>query len=76
VTLITNTGPLIALAKVDQIMLLKQLFGSVSTPLAVQRELLAKRGMAVTPLLKEMRHEGYWLSDNLLEVAAKLSGEG
>jgi predicted nucleic acid-binding protein len=29
----------------------------------------------VIPLLEEMRKKGYWLSDNVLAVAAKLSGE-
>ena len=43
-TIITNTGPLIALAKTDQLTLLQRLFKSVSIPPAVQRELLAKSG--------------------------------
>ena len=43
-TIITNTGPLIALAKIDKLTLLQQLFESVSIPPAVQRELLAKSG--------------------------------
>lgn len=159
-TIVTNIGPLIALAKVDQLALLPQLFGDVYTPLAVQRELLAKRGLevdrlivaldefitvetapelrpevrivtsdldvgereaialayesrkilliderlgrmaarrlnlsvtgtvgvlitakqaglvpSVTPLLEEMRQQGYWLSNKLIEIASRLSGE-
>lgn len=30
---------------------------------------------AVCPLLDEIRHRGYWLSEALLETAAKLAGE-
>ncbi len=41
---VSNTGPLIALAKVDHLFLLKQLFGQVFIPPAVYRELLAKSG--------------------------------
>ncbi|MCP4425717.1 MAG: DUF3368 domain-containing protein [Chloroflexi bacterium] len=159
-TIITNTGPLIALAKIDQLTLLQRLFESVSIPPAVQRELLAKSGPdadrldtalhqfinvttkpdlpaevrvatdhlddgerqaialayaektvlviderlgryaarqlgitvtgsvgilieakqrgfipAVVPLLQDIRHYGYWLSDNLVSIAAKLAGE-
>ena len=41
---VSDTGPLIALAKVDQLILLERLFGKVLIPSAVQRELLAKHG--------------------------------
>ncbi len=41
---VSNTGPLIALAKANQLVLLKQLFGQVLIPPAVHRELLAKSG--------------------------------
>ncbi|MDW8326684.1 MAG: hypothetical protein RMK99_08970 [Anaerolineales bacterium] len=41
---VSNTGPLIALAKVDRLDLLKSLFGQVLIPSAVQYELLAKAG--------------------------------
>ncbi|HEX8200083.1 MAG TPA: DUF3368 domain-containing protein [Isosphaeraceae bacterium] len=40
----SNTGPLIALAKVDQLALLKTMFADVLIPPAVHRELLAKVG--------------------------------
>jgi len=43
-TAVCNTGPLIALAKVDQLHLLEQLFGPVHIPPTVHRELLAKSG--------------------------------
>jgi predicted nucleic acid-binding protein len=159
-TVVSNTGPLVALAKVDKLSLLEQLFGRVHIPPAVHRELLAKRGSelprlddalarfievtqvpriapavkiatlrlgpgeqqaialayelkallviddrlgraaarrlglvitglagvlvraketelitAVRPLLNEIRQHGYWLSDELLDVAAKMAGE-
>jgi predicted nucleic acid-binding protein len=157
---VSNTGPLIALAKVDRLDLLPRLFETVEIPLAVHRELLAKSGpeaaaldralrdfvqvvspgepplsvtaatsrldagerqavalayqrrslllmddmqgraaarrlgLAVTgvvgvlvqckaagalpavgPLLRDIRQQGYWLSDEMLEIAAKLAGE-
>lgn len=43
-TIVTNTGPLIALAKADQLGLLQQLFTTIFIPPAVHRELLAKSG--------------------------------
>ena len=157
---VTNTGPLIMLAKIDQLTLLQQMFTTVFIPPAVHRELLAKSGPevnrldaalaqfieimpkprlssavltitghleageqqaialahaqkttlvidvrlgrlaarqlgiavtgsagilieskrrgyipAVIPLLEAARQHGYWLSDGLLAVAAKLTGE-
>jgi predicted nucleic acid-binding protein len=160
-TVVSNTGPLIALGKADQLALLKQLFGQVLIPPAVHRELLAKSGSesarldealmdliqvtqspplspevkiatlrldigeqqvialayerkaslviiderlgraaarqlgltvtglagvlvrakeaelipAVRPLLEGIRQRGYWLSDEILDIAAKLAGE-
>ena len=159
-TVVSNTGPLVGLAKVDQLHLLEQLFGEVHIPPAVHRELLAKTGPeaprlddalarfiktnqmpqfppmvtivtqrlgpgeqeavalayelkaplviddrqgraaarrlgmaimgvagvlirakeaslipAVRPLLDDVRQRGYWLSDELINVAAKLAGE-
>ena len=157
---VSDTGPLIALAKIDKLYLLGDMFGEVLIPPAVHRELLAKSGpesarldealqgflksvsaphvvpevklatvrldcgereavalayerkamlvvderlgrmaarglglvvtgvigilirakqsgfeLSVVPLLEEMRQKGYWLSDNVLAVAAKLAGE-
>ena len=39
---VSDTGPLIALAKVDQLSLLEKMFGEVHIPPAVHRELLVK----------------------------------
>ncbi len=44
-TIVSNTGPLIALAKADQLALLRDLFGDVCIPPVVHRELLAKFGV-------------------------------
>jgi len=159
-TVVSNTGPLIALAKADRLSLLERLFKQVHIPPAVHRELLAKSGpevarlddalagfiqvtptprippevkaatsrlgpgeqqaialayelkaplviddrlgraaarrlgLAITglagvliraketglipsvrPLLDEIRRQGYWLSDELLDIAARLAGE-
>jgi hypothetical protein len=158
--IIADTGPLIGLAKVDQLTLLAQLFEQIYIPPAVKRELLAKHGLeanrlekalqdilivtsrpdlspevqsataaledgereaialahseqlpllvddrrgrsvtqrlgvsvfgtagfllhakrvrripSILPILQEMRVQGYWLSDELLTLAAKLSDE-
>jgi uncharacterized protein len=43
-SLVSNTGPLVALAKVDALTLLKALFTDVHIPPAVHGELLAKAG--------------------------------
>ncbi len=43
-TVVSDTGPLIALAKVDRLSLLEQLFEHVFIPPIVHRELLAKSG--------------------------------
>lgn len=40
----SDAGPLIALAKIDQLGLLRELFGEVIIPRTVQRELFAKHG--------------------------------
>jgi predicted nucleic acid-binding protein len=39
-----DTGPLVALAKINQLPLLAELFGDIYVPPAVRRELLAKIG--------------------------------
>ena len=49
-TVVSDTGPLIALAKVDHLPLLKALFGHVLIPPVVQRELLAKHGAEASRL--------------------------
>jgi predicted nucleic acid-binding protein len=49
-TIVTNTGPLIILAKIDQLDLLRQMFTSVAIPPAVHRELMAKSGIEVRRL--------------------------
>ena len=43
-TIVTNTGPLVILAKIDHLALLQQMFTEVVIPPAVHRELLAKSG--------------------------------
>jgi predicted nucleic acid-binding protein len=44
VNVVSDTGPLIALAKVDQLSLLQALFRQVHIPSAVHHELLTKPG--------------------------------
>jgi uncharacterized protein len=43
-SVVSNTGPLIGLAKIDRLALLQQLFGEVFIPPVVHRELLGKAG--------------------------------
>lgn len=43
-TVVSNTGPIVALAKADQLGLLRLLYGEILIPPAVHRELLAKAG--------------------------------
>lgn len=43
-TVVSDTGPLVALAKVGQLNLLRAIFWEVHIPPAVHRELLAKYG--------------------------------
>lgn len=110
--LVVNTGPIIALAKIGKLVLLKELAPEVFIPPTVYRELLAKFGaeseqieQALTDfirvtevreidraveiaiagldegeklaiaLLSDMRDRGYWLSDQVIEVAKRLAGE-
>jgi uncharacterized protein len=49
-TIVTNTGPLIMLAKIDQLNLLQQIFTAVTIPPAVYREVMAKNGIEVRRL--------------------------
>jgi len=60
---IADAGPLIALAKVDALGLLEQLFGRVSVPNGVLTECLAKDG-------DDARAIGEAVDDRWLEVAA------
>ena len=43
-TVVSNTGPIVALAKADHLGVLRTLYGEVLIPSAVHRELLAKTG--------------------------------
>jgi hypothetical protein len=49
-SVVSNTGPLIALAKVDQLELLAKLFGHIYIPPVVHHELLAKTGVETVRL--------------------------
>jgi len=56
VSITSNTGPLIALAKSDHLGLLRDLFGEVRIPPAVESELFAKAGPETIRLQSAMRH--------------------
>jgi predicted nucleic acid-binding protein len=53
---VSNTGPLIALAKVDRLSVLKALFETVRIPHGVERELLAKVGPEAQRLGVALKH--------------------
>jgi len=56
VSITSNTGPLIALAKSDHLGLLRDRFGEVRIPPAVESELFAKAGPETIRLQSAMRH--------------------
>ena len=55
-SVITNTGPLIALAKIDQLSLLEQMFSKVLISPVIHQELLAKTGPETVQLDKALNH--------------------
>ena len=55
-SVVTNTGPLIALAKINKLDLLEELFSKAYIPPAVQRELLAKSGPETSRLEFALNH--------------------
>ncbi|NTU42857.1 MAG: DUF3368 domain-containing protein [Nitrospirales bacterium] len=86
---VSNTGPIIALAKANLLPLLKTLFcdsagrraaGRLDIPVTgvVGILLLAKeKGLIhnVSEPIVEIRNNGYWLSQKVIEVAKQLAGE-
>jgi len=92
--IVSDTGPLIGLAKIDKIYLLKSIAEEVLIPPMVHRELLGKVGDEadqidialsdfiqiklvedVGPIIGELRNKGYWISDEVINVARRLAGE-
>ena len=78
---VSNAGPLIALARVDQLALLPGLYGTVFIPRAVEQEVtgmgLKRRGIltAIAPVLEQLMAAGFRMNDDLMRTALKLSGE-
>ncbi len=78
-SIVSNTGPLIALAKVDQLLgrqathrLNLEVTGTAGVLiLAKQKGLIP----SVRELLVQMREHGYWLSNELIETAVRLADE-
>ena len=82
--IVTNTGPLIALATVRQLGLLGRLYGSVLVPEQLRVKgaagilVAAKRNRlisAIAPLLAGMKTAGYYLASNVIERALQEAGE-
>ena len=51
-TFICNAGPIIAMAKIDRLLLLKELADSVLIPITVFHEMLAKPGAVADRIIK------------------------
>ncbi len=75
---VCDTGPLIALAKLDRLALLDALFSGAFIPSAVHRELLAKTGPDATRLSAVLGHSVHVhpQASLLPEVAARSEGRG
>lgn len=63
---VVNTTPIIALALIGQLDLLRQLYGQVVTPMAVQ---------AVAPLIGQLHHGGIRMSDAVIAEVLELADE-
>jgi predicted nucleic acid-binding protein len=84
---ISNTGPLIALASIGQFDLLHKLFGTVHInrrPLRDFRSKHAERrhrgrlggGLPMEPLVAGLRRAGFYMSDELYAQVLQSAGEG
>jgi predicted nucleic acid-binding protein len=71
---VSDTTPLIALAVIDRIEILGNLYGEIRVPRAVLNK---KEGMIseVAPLLSELKRGGIWLGQGLVQEALNLAGE-
>lgn len=67
-TVVSNTGPLIALAKIDRLDLLLAIYGQVFIPKAVHQELLMKPDLA-----DESERIGDAVSRGVLQVIDRLT---
>ena len=72
-TFICNAGPIIALAKIDQLPLLRELADTLLIPTTVFHEMLAKPGADADRIIEAS--QGYWLSDELIQIAKSLAKE-
>ncbi len=68
---VSDTGPLIALAKLDLLPLFARLFGEVCIPPAVQSELFAKRGPEAPRLEEALRGGIYVVAEFTLPEAVE-----
>ena len=90
--IVSNTGPLIGLAKIDRLSVLKDIASAVLIPSVVHRELLGnipttgligilllakEKGILenIGLLIDELRSQGYWISDEVADLAKELAGE-
>jgi len=79
---VCNTGPVIALASIDRLELLKSLFREVLIPEAVHKEILlggvSSAGLSAyrNNAVQEMREGGYWIHDDIVQFVLREAGEG
>lgn len=95
---VSDTGVIIAFAKIRKLNILKSIFGKIFIILLIDDKagrrvakrlkiktigtmgvliVAKKRGLIenVTNIITEMRENGYWLSDSIIETTKRLAGE-
>lgn len=69
---VSDATPLIALAKVGRLELLKVLFGTIGLLLLAKR---LDKEVAIRPLLDELRSKKFYVSDRVYQLTLKQAGE-
>ena len=81
---IANTTPLIALANIDRLELLRELYGSIIIPQAVMDEIIREPAkqrvrratwIKVEPVINELLRDGLFISDTVKSYVLKEAGE-
>ena len=71
--IVSDASPLINLAVIGKLYLLRKLYGEITIPAAVLNEIVVKgKGQ---PDSKEIKDAGFWLSDKVYQEILSLEGE-